>query len=62
MTRSQTDFAGGFVGMNPIPVIKARSKDTDAAAARRVVHHQATLFEWMPADEQLVLDVLGLEG
>lgn len=48
--------------MNPIPVIKARSKDTDAAAARRVVHHQATLFEWMPADEQLVLDVLGLEG
>ena len=59
MTRSQTDFAGGFVGMNPIPTVKPKPKETDAEATRRVVHQQAELKGWV-CDEQLVLDVLGL--
>lgn len=60
MTRSQTDLSGGFIGMNPIPVLKAKHKPSNAKAASITVVERAAREGWID-EVPSMLAMLGIE-
>jgi hypothetical protein len=59
MTRSQSDFAGGFLGMNPIPVMKVKAPSTIQHMAQLTLVEQAETGGWLDEAPDL-LSMLGI--